>query len=255
MQPVSKTLIIGGSVAALGLAAACSSDSAIGVNGNASTSLAFNTATSAGAAFATVPLTGGGHSLNLTGVTVTVARAELKRAQGDDCPGDDERDDDHPQAAASTQACGELKLGPVNVDLPLDTTLVTLPANTIPAGTFREFELRVSRVELKGTFDGTAFDDTIPINAKTEVEFSTPLVVTDSTPTSITVNVPVKTWLVNADGSLVDPTKLSSSPSTLALLRARISASFRAFEDRNHDGHDDHGGHDGSGHDGDGGHD
>ncbi|HXT16816.1 MAG TPA: hypothetical protein VN706_14350 [Gemmatimonadaceae bacterium] len=252
MQGSLRTLTFSG-VAAAGLmvAAACSSDNSLGVNGNSSSQLAFTTA-STGASFAAVPVTSGGHTLNLTAVTVTVARAELKRAESDNCPGDNDNDDDHPAAAPSTAACGELKLGPFNVNLPLDTTLVTLPANTIPAGTFREFELRVSRVELKGTFDGTAFDDTIAVDAKSEVQFSTPLVVTDSTPTSITVNVPVKNWLVNADGSLVDPTKLATSPSLLAQVKARIAASFRAFEDRNHDGHDDH---DGGGHDGKGGND
>ena len=224
-------------------AAACSSDS-VGVNGNSSTQLSFSTGTASAAAFAIAPVTAGGHTLNLTDAIVTVTRAELKRAQTDACPGDEDNDsdDDHPRDAASTASCGELKLGPVNVALPLDNNLVTLPANTIPAGTYSEFEVRVSQVELKGTFDGNAFDVTIPVHAKSEVKFSTPLVVTDGTPTSITVNVPVQNWLVNADGSLVDPNALSTNPSLMQQIRSRIAASFRAFEDRDHDGHDDHDG-------------
>lgn len=246
MRRISRILTMAafGSVGLL--AAACAGDSSTAVAGNSSAQLAFNT-TSSSASFEAVPVTSGGHTLDLTAVTLTVARAELKRASSDNCPGDDEEDDDHPQAAPSTSACGELEIGPITVSLPLDTTLVTLPANAVPAGTFREFELRVSRVEIKGTFDGKAFDDTIAVKAKSEVQFATPLVVTAATPTSITVNVPIKKWLVNTDGSLIDPTKLSTNPSLLALVKAHIVASFRAFEDENHDGRDDHeesGGHD-----------
>lgn len=238
MQQFSKSLMFAGAASAGLVLAACAGDST-GVNGRSAAQLAFSTGASA--SLAAAPVTNGGHTLDLSGVTVTISRAELKRASTDACPGDDdEQDDDHPQSTASTAACGELKIGPVTVNLPLDGSLVSLPANTIPAGTYREFELRVSRVELKGTFDGKAFDDTIAVNAKSEVHFSTPLVVTDGAPTSITVNVPVKNWLVNADGSLVDATKLSSNPSLLGVVKNRIRSSFRAFEDRDHDGRDDH---------------
>lgn len=243
----SKVLTTTAIVASAFAAAACSSDS-VGVNGNSSAQLAFSTAASS-AAFAIAPVTSGGHTLNLTDVTVTVTRAELKRAETDNCPGDEDNDgdDDHPRSAASTASCGELKLGPLNVALPLDNNLVTVPANAIPAGTYSEFEVRVSQVELKGTFDGTAFDVTVPVHAKSEIRFSTPLVVTDGTPTSITVNVPVQNWLVNGDGSLIDPSTLATNPSLLQEIKNRIAVSFRAFEDRNHDGHDDHGGEHGDG--------
>jgi len=241
---LSRGLAIGSAVVVLGAIAACSSEST-GLNGNASTQLAFTT--SSGAAADVVPVTNGGHTLDLTAVSVTVSRAELKRSKSDVCAGDEDGDDDHPSQTPSTEMCGELKVGPTTVSLPLTGSVTTLPANAIPAGTFREFELRVSQVELKGTFDGKAFDVLVPVHLKSEVEFATPLIVTADTPTSITVNVPVSTWLVNADGSLVDPNAILTSPSTMALVKARISASFRAFEDRDHDGHDDHGGRDGHG--------
>ena len=68
--------------------------------------------------------------------------------------------------------------------------------------------------------------------------------VTAGQPTLITINVAVGTWLVNADGSLIDPTKLTTNASLLAQLKVRIARSLRAFEDRDHDGRDDHGGRD-----------
>ncbi|HEY4130959.1 MAG TPA: hypothetical protein VGM50_10100 [Gemmatimonadaceae bacterium] len=234
-------------------AAACSSDST-GVAGNTQAQLAFMASGSANgdlASAAIVPITNGAHTLNFTAISLTINRAELKRATTDSCANDndnddedDDRGDDHGNHNGNDDGnrgnCSELKVGPAVVDIPLTGNVVTVPADVIPAGTFRELELRVSQVELKGTFDSTAFDVKIPVNARAEIEFDTPLVVTAGTPTSITVNVPVGNILVNADGSLIDPSKILSTPSLLATVKTRILASFHAFEDRDHDGRDDH---------------
>jgi len=229
-------------VAALLGAAACSSDST-GVAGSSQGTIAFTTGTSSAGniAAAAAPVTVGSHTLDLTSVSLTISRAELKRSHSDNCPGDEDGDDDHPQNASSTESCGELKIGLTTIELPLTGGLVTIPANAIPAGTFREFELRVSQVEMKGTFDGKPFDVTVPVRAKSEVEFNTPLVVTADTPTAVTVNVPVSTWLTANDGSLIDPSTIATNSSVAAQVKGRIAASFRAFEDRDHDGHEDHG--------------
>jgi len=228
-------------LALLAAGAACS-DTTVGAG--AASQLAFTAATTTPVASSAslVPITIGGHTLDLTQVTLTIGRAELKRLHDDACEGEDEADDDHGGTGA-TEDCPEVKVGPTAVDLPLAGGMVTLPANTIPAGTFRELELRVSDVRLRGTFDTKAFDVTLPVDARGEIEFATPLVVTDGTPTSITVNVPVNGWLINTDGSLIDPNNILASPTLMTLVRARIAASFRAFEDRDHDGRDDHGGH------------
>jgi hypothetical protein len=223
--------------------AACS-DSTVG--GGAASQLAFMASSSAstGSLASIVPVSNGGHTLDLTQVTLTITRAELKRAQSDVCQDDGEDENGSGGSGTGTvEDCPEVKVGPTTVDLPLAGGLVTLPANTIPAGTFRQFELRVSQVRLQGTFDTKAFDVTLPVNARGEIEFATPLVVTDGAPTSITVNVPVSGWLVNGDGSLIDPSTILASPTLLSTVRSRIAASFRAFEDRDHDGKDDHGGH------------
>ena len=241
---LAPTLVAIGATAVAVAVAACSADST-GV-GPRSSQIAFSaTKTSpAGATFSAVPITVGGHTLDLTSITVTVARIELKRAQADACPGDDDNDDDHPSQTPSTNACGELKVGPVTVTIPVDGGMVTLPANTIPAGTYRAFDVRVSQVELKGTFDTKTFDVTLPVHATIENTFSTPLVVADSAPTTITINLTTAGWFLNGDGSLIDPGQLSASASLQARIRNNIAASLRAFEDRDHDGRDDHGGKD-----------
>jgi hypothetical protein len=99
----------------------------------------------------------------------------------------------------------------------------------------------VAFARLVGTFDGKPFDVTVPVNTRGELEFSTPLVVADGAPTSVTINVPVGGWFINSNGALIDPSTITSNTTLLARIRSNIIASFRAFEDEDHDGHDDHG--------------
>ena len=250
MRHVSRTLLrlTSPSGAAIAMSVAgimgCSNSMDIGANAPAQLSFSTSSTTASGAAASLVPVTNGGHTLDLTQVTLTIARAELKRSTTDGCA-EDEGDDDHGGSATTMEDCAEVKVGTTSVDLPLNGTLVTLPANALPAGTFRELELRVASVRLQGTFDTKTFDVTLPVNARGEIEFATPLVVADGTPTSITVNVPVGSWLVNPDGSLVDPNAIATNSTLLATIKTRVTASFRAFEDEDHDGRDDHdhGGH------------
>jgi len=238
---------------------ACSN--ATGVASPAPMQLGFTTRSSAASAAlaSAVPITQNGHTLDLTLVSVTVDRADLKRAHTDACRGDDEDDDDRDgsangaTSAANTDrgsddhktnagSCAAVKVGPATVDLPLTGSVVTPPGDAIPAGTYREIEFRVSFVRLKGTFDTKPFDVTLATKIKSEIEFATPVEVTEGAPTSITVNIPVDTWLVNADGTLIDPSKIATSPTLMALVKSHIVSSLRAFEDNDHDGHEDHGG-------------
>lgn len=241
-------LIRGASTAsafAIGVALAACSGSDAGPVGRSQ--ISFTSSTSIGASASMVPVSSGGHTLDLTQVTLSVSRIELKRATVNACSddeGDALHDDDGGDDTAHTgvEDCAEMRVGPTTVDLPLTGGIVTIPADALPAGTFRELEMRLSQVELKGTFDGQPFDVTLPVGVHAEIELSTPLSVVDGSPTQVTINVPVNGWLTNPDGSLIDPTTISSNPTLLDAVRDRIRASLRAFEDEDHDGHDDHGG-------------
>jgi hypothetical protein len=234
-------------VALTSFATACSD--ATGAKTSAS-QLGFSTGAAFGANPDAVPITVGGHTLSLTAATITVSRAELKPAASAVCADDSEgADADRSPGGSggdqnSGDDCGEMKIGPVTIDLPLDGSVVTVPADAIPAGTFQELELRLAFIRLQGTFDGKAFDVTLSTPVKGEIQFATPLVVTAGTATSVTVTVPVATWLTNSDGSLVDPSQLNTNTTLRNAVVSRIATSFHAFEDENHDGHDDHG-HDG----------
>jgi hypothetical protein len=233
----------------LALAAACSDSTSAG---RTSAQIAFTSGVRSSANAQIVPITNNGHTLNITQATLTILKVELKPTKTDACAGDDDSDDNIVVTAGASQddrehgedidgeGCHELKAGPLSVDLPLDGGITTLAANAIPPGTFREIELRVSTARLVGTFDGKPFDVTLLVNSRGEIEFATPLVVADGVPTSVTINVPVGGWLTNADGSLVDPSNVASNQTLAAQIRSRIIASFRAFEDKDHDGHEDH---------------
>src|SRR4051812_44651677 len=111
VQPITSILRVTAvaSIAALAGALACSSDTT-GVSATSASQLSFTTAAGTAASASMVPITNGGHTLDLTGVQLTIARAELKRTQSDACPGDDDQDDDHPRSTPSTEECGEMKI-------------------------------------------------------------------------------------------------------------------------------------------------
>jgi hypothetical protein len=232
----------------LGGAIACSDSTTARTSGASELAFTLASPSAATANALVVPVTKNGHTLDLSKAEVTITRAELKPVHEAVCAGDDDDDDNGgdrhgdgsnsgPGRSGSDDDCGEVKVGPATIDLPLSGNVVSVPADALPAGTFREIEVRFSSIRLVGTFDGQAFDTTIPVSVKGEIEFEAPLVVTAGTATTITVNVPVADWFVATDGSLVDPSKVASSTTLLSQLRARISASLRAFEDRDHVGH------------------
>ena len=257
----SLALVVGGSLVAA-FATACSD---AGPGGNVPAQLSFRAMTSTSAAGDIAPaaaITAGTHTLDLTNIGLTITRAELKRATTDVCSGDDENEDandDHPHnGGGNHEGCGELKVGPTTLDIGVNGNAASIPTNSIPAGSYRELELRLSQVEIQGTFDATAFDVTVPFVTRAEIEFDPPLVVSDTSPANVTVNLPLATWFTNPDGSLVDPNQLKTNPTLLAQVKARILQSLRAIEDRNHDGRDDrgrdgHGGNSGPGKGGNGG--
>lgn len=233
-----RTAALAVSVATLGTTA-CSDSTA--VDSDLTSQLAFTTTGGAAssAAAASIPITKDGHTLDITGATIVVTRASLKKSSNDVCRADDDDDDDR-FGRGHRGNCGEVKVGPTLVDLPLDGKVITVPGNTIPPGSYREIDVRVSLVRLQGTYDAKPFDVTIPVNAKSDVDFETPLVVAADSMVAITVNLPVDTWLVRTNGTLIDPTKLLSTPSMLALVKLKIASSIRAFEDRDRDGRADH---------------
>lgn len=246
----ARRVALASALVSMGAIAACSSDTT-SARPSTQAQLSFTTGKgTVAASAATAPDTVNGHVLNLSQVTLNLARAELKRSQTDTaCKGDEDQDEHGTRDTVHVDNdCAAVTIRNESVNLPLDTNIVTIPADTIPPGTYRALEARVASVDLAGTFDGKTFSVNVPVNARDEINFATPLVITAGQPVNITINVPVKNFLKNRDGSLIDPNQLKFSPQLLAIVQRNIASSLRAFDDRDHDGrddHDEHGGHGG----------
>jgi hypothetical protein len=166
---------------------------------------------------------------------------------------------------------GEIKVGPFLVDLTgaqLAAGLNRVFEGEIPAGTYRELkvvigvvspkkagsnaglaEMHGRSVVVEGKLDGKPFVFEAALYAAFKLEQEI-VVAADGSFGNVTLTVDPARWFKAADGTRLDPTV----PADQARIRANIKATLRAFDDRDRDGHDDHGGHGHGGDDGGGGH-
>jgi hypothetical protein len=199
-------------------------------------------------------------ALVITKAEIVVRKIELKQAEGDDCEfegvGQGEGENPGPQ-----ETCEEFEAGPARVSIPLDGTLVQVSI-TPPAGTYRVAEFKIHKVgedgaaeaafaaanpdiagksiRVEGTFNGKAFVFESDLSAKQETELVPPLVVTATTATNVTITVKLSDWFKGAGGALIDPATANKGGANEMLVKENIKRSFRAFEDKDVDGHEDH---------------
>jgi hypothetical protein len=215
--------------------AACGDSVGVGDGGNVS--LTFMHATTASPAFSRSPapaasaldsVNDGRHTLALESAVVTFSRLDFDRDEhGDE---DDENEERDNQSLVTT---------PVTVDLVAHDGASAALSVPVPPGTYEGLDGKVQSVRVRGTFDAKAFDVTIPIEAKFQSEFDTPLTVKDGEPLNVTVSIDPSLWFRSAAGILVDPSLAIGDASVRAHLKVRIRSAFRAFRDRNRDGRDD----------------
>jgi hypothetical protein len=179
----------------------------------------------------------GGHSLNLTNVDVTFDEITVERAEltsGGDSDGDSDTDSD-----SDGPSNEKLRRGPATIALPLQGGVITPISESLPSGLYEELELDFQTVRLRGTFDGQAFDVTVPVNTELDVRFDPPLEIDDDTDRlNVTFLIDPNMWLRRADGTLVDPRLFAENAMLRAQFVNRIRASIRAFEDRDRDADD-----------------
>jgi len=225
--------------------------------------VAFRLATRSGTAPALVgtpdTITAGGDELVLDTVQLVMRELEFKRERDDACDATD---------GAGRDACEEVSAGPLLLDLPLGVGTEHMITVAVDTGTFDELEFELHKPEdngnardrdflaahpafrgvsirVVGSFNGQPFTYVSDLNAEQEVEFSPPLVVSESGNLDVTLMVDLATWFRASDGSLLAPTLALAGQAFENTVRDNIRRSFRAFEDRDHDGNDDHGRDDG----------
>ncbi|MEO8138241.1 MAG: hypothetical protein ABI742_01285 [Gemmatimonadota bacterium] len=254
---MSATKYAYSALSAAAFLAACSGSSS--GPSSAGRSVAFQLATKpAGAAIRGAALSGqetiaaGSDTIVVTGVQLVLRRIELERSV--------------PSAvcdslAASSDDCEEMKAGPVLLDLPLGAGALRSFNVAIDTGSYSKIKFEIHRphggndatfiaanpgfdgvsVKMTGTYNGVAFTYTSDLEVEQEHSFVPPITVTDSTGANLTLFVDLNGWFLNQSATgLIDPaTALTGQPNE-GEVKSNVEASLNAFEDDNHDGHDDH---------------
>jgi hypothetical protein len=196
----------------------------------------------------------GSSSLVITKAQLVARRIELAPVSATACAGTTESGDDD---AEVEDGCAEVEVGPSLLDLPLDASTKTNVTAAVPAGTYRALELRIgpissgnrrskeflaahpdfkdASIRVEGTFNGKSFVFMSPVDARIETSFSTPLTV-DASSSNVTVAIDITNWFSDGNGGTLDPGNRANA----SRISANIASSFHAFEDDDHDGHDDH---------------
>jgi hypothetical protein len=231
----------------------------LGACSDASTShanhaLTLSVTTQTQGALADVTVGAGTSSLVVTKAQLVARRIELAPAGATTCANTAEDGDG---SGSGEDGCAQVETGPSLIDLPLDATTKTSISAAVPAGTYRALEMRIGpitsgnrssvaflsahpelagvSVHIEGTYNGQPFVFSAPVNASVESEFSTPVTVDANNP-NVTIAIDIASWFSDGSGGTLDP----SNSGNLSRISANIARSFHAFEDDNHDGHDDH---------------
>ncbi len=232
-------LVAAGTTAALMLGACADATGTSGANARTSVSFQASRTTaaatgSADLAAAVIPVTQGGHTLDITSAEMVVSRVTLKPA-GDSAfsEGDSDNESDSDRRDAAT-----IRSGATTIALPLDSWVITPFTSPVPQGSYNRLRLDTDFLRVKGTYDAQAFDVTLPVNLHLQLRLDPPLVVGPATDSAnVTVNVNVTQWFVR-NGTVLDPRTLQGDRSLLNSVRNAIRASFHAYKDRDHDGRD-----------------
>jgi hypothetical protein len=208
---------------------------------------------------------GANGELVLTKIQLVVNRLELTRSDAVACVSDDSASDDKNKTEreneTENQGCEDVSRLPLVLDIPVDAAVHTAVNVPLSAGTYTKLEARLApaaaldtanpalkgaSILVTGTFNGKAFTFTSAMRNKIEMEFNPPLVV-DATTQNATINIDVSSWFKSASGGVVDPSTANNGGVNAARVASNIRASFRAFEDDDRGGDDDHGHHGGTG--------
>ena len=207
--------------------------------------------------------TAGADVITITGVQIVARKIQLERAAGT-CPasspaagpqtGPEAGDDD----GHGDKECAEVRLDPMLLDPPVDATAKAVVTVDLPEGTYKELKIQIHKptsssadqafltaypgfadisIKVTGTFNGTAFIFTSAVTAEVEIELPKPVTVAAGTPTAITVQVDLSKWFAASGAGLLNP--IAPTQQLRAQIEQNIRASFHAFEDRDHDGHED----------------
>ena len=253
-----RTTRLGAAVALATTLAACDSSGPSGQSPAVQFSIATSVATvltAGGPQFVGGPVeySDGTNTLVIDSVLMVVKEVELKRSEySSQCDG-----------SATEDECEELESGPYLLDLPLSAGATSVVTVDVLPGTYDEVEFKIHKPEdddsnaaflaahpdfkgvsirVTGTWNGAPFTYETDHGAEQEIELNPPLVVGAAGTADFTLFVDIGTWFRTGGGMLIDPSSANKGGPNESVVTTNIERSFEAFEDENHDGHDDHGG-------------
>jgi hypothetical protein len=282
-----QTLLASAAGAALVLTA-CSDSNAPGSNGTmalriATTPSASVASSAVSASLVATPLTftdDAGNVLVISEAQVVLKQVSFERADNATACPDGEHDSQHQNQsethrqngmngsvafdeadqdeADDNDACEAEALGPILVDLPLNSGAQQQFSIGIAPGTYTAVRFHIHKansgaeaafladhpefvgksIRVTGTFNDTPFTYTTSLNALQRQRFETPVTVDESGSADVTLLVDLSTWFLNGS-TLIDPATALHGGSMEHLVWDNIKRSFRAFRDHNHDGHAD----------------
>ena len=190
----------------------------------------------------------GSDEIVIDGVQVVLRKLRLDGAPTASCPEDAEGDSE----------CGEVQLGPVLFDLPLDQGADAVFSALVPVGTYDRFKFQIhkpsdangdadlvaqypdmanSSIRVTGTFNGTPFVFASDLTEVEDVVIAEPVEVAAESEVPLTLHIDAADWFVNAAGDgLVDPAQANDGQPFESLVEQNIRSSFRAFHDGDADG-------------------
>jgi len=258
-------------LAPLFVLAACSNSTAgtvsFSLTARKATSAAPSPAFSSGAPAPTVMAAGdstlivlGNDSVIVRSAQLVLRKVELKRADVASC-----------DAVVGNGDCDEFETGATLVTLPLGSAVIAQQVSVaVPAGTFSELEFEVHKpsssedaafiaanpdfaaisIRVSGTFvHGTGagagtrseFIFTSDVNQSQESSLVPPVTVSEGQTLNVTLRVDLSGWYLNdTKTALVDPASANKGGPNEGIVANNIQSSFKAFEDDNHDGLEDH---------------
>lgn len=203
----------------------------------------------ASAAGDTLVVTDGTNTLRITSVELVLTRVKLNRVSNP-VPCD---------STSNADACEEFTTGPQLVSMPLGAGTATVLTVGVDSGSYDKVEFIIHKpgsdpqdvqfvaahpafanisIRVQGTYNGTAFTYTVPIDQEQEFTFPTPLVIDASgSTTNLTLQMDIRTWFrVGGTGNLFDPASANVGQPNEGVARENIKNSIEAFEDPDRDG-------------------
>ena len=190
----------------------------------------------------------GGDEIVVDGIQLVLRKVVLDGAPTSSCPEDAEGD----------ASCGDVRLGPVAFDLPLDAGADPVFTAQLPVGTYDRLRFQIHKpsnangdadllaehpelantsIRVRGSYNGAPFIFATDLTEAEAVTLAEPVEVAADAEVPLTLHVDAASWFVNASGTgLVDPAQASDGLPFESQVERNIRASFRAFHDADADG-------------------